>query len=99
MISKRQIIAFGQCLCSFNRRSVKPWKKSTTVPSVTTGARPLSSAQSVIEDEKVQDFSLKQAVLMRKITRYEYEKKWNPHLNKEQLKDHVRNTCIFQKFS
>lgn len=37
----------------------------------------------------VKDFQLEKAVLMRKITRYEYEKQWRSNCSEEELKAYV----------
>ena len=94
MFSKRQIIYLGECVCCLNRRAVKPSKKFTSVQAVTTPGRALSSSQTVIDNDKPKDFTLNRAVVMRKITRYEYEKQWNPDFSETELKKYVRKIGV-----
>ena len=43
----------------------------------------------ILNNVEVKDFNLKKVVLMRKITRYEYEKQWNDNCSEDELRAYV----------
>ena len=48
-----------------------------------------NNGKHVVNDVTVKDFKLEKAVLMRKITRYEYEKQWKSNCSEDELKEYV----------
>jgi len=63
-----------------------------------TAKRCLSTTQSRRVDECIteKDFRPKKALLVRKVTRYEYEKFYlKPELNESQLQDYVRSSLLY----
>ena len=102
MIATREMLVFGFCVGRTFRQSATAFNNShselakccllghqeirTNVSSAEARGTPLNE-KNVLE----KDFSLRKVLLVRKVTRYEYEKfHLKPDLGEEKLQKHVR---------